>query len=467
MIRAKVLNVPSVAVFTWLTLSVMAPVQAADQTDIAVSALEFGGSLGKLLWVGISDQRRAATDGDRYTKLAAQVRTQIDLGRSSGALIASNFDVISTALVYSAAVDPEPLPKAIVGVAAWGAKKTGDTIGDAVLGAAQERARAVLAQGLKESGISAAELQTMTPEELKGRVADFQVGGAKLRDLLQDVPGAIPMLQAESIDLATNIGVAALAQTQGIGTDVAEIKADVAKTTADLTQYQTTVQNHLQRLEDGLGELNEDAKNANIKMNVLQTAVQGNTVVIQSLATISYSGWTTAQKLQAVQSGLFPDLTGPSKDAVIESLKSQQSVEVAASALSAASQDFGNLAQIAGNVGLPRDVVAGLQGAQVVAGSIARFATGDYLGAVAGLTSLVGLGGPDANAQRYAAMMSYLQQSFAQVNAKLDKVIDLQVKTLTAIAQLAKAQDDFRRKALGNWTKLRQSSYKTSKYYRT
>jgi hypothetical protein len=257
------------------------------------------------------------------------------------------------------------------------------------------------------------------------------------------------MLQAESIDLATNIGVAALAQTQGIGTDVAEIKADVAKTTADLTQYQTTVQNHLQRLEDGLGELNEDAKNANIKMNVLQTAVQGNTVVIQSLATISYSGWTTAQKLQAVQSGLFPDLTGPSKDAVIESLKSQQSVEVAASALSAASQGFGNLAQIAGNVGLPRDVVAGLQGAQVVAGSIARFATGDYLGAVAGLTSLVGLGGPDANAQRYAAMMSYLQQSFAQVNAKLDKVIDLQVKTLTAIAQLAKAQDDFRRKALG------------------
>jgi hypothetical protein len=185
MIRAKVLNVPSVAVFTWLTLSVMAPVQAADQTDIAVSALEFGGSLGKLLWVGISDQRRAATDGDRYTKLAAQVRTQIDLGRSSGALIASNFDVISTALVYSAAVDPEPLSKAIVGVAAWGAKKTGDTIGDAVLGAAQERARAVLAQGLKESGISAAELQTMTPEELKGRVADFQVGGAKLRDLLR------------------------------------------------------------------------------------------------------------------------------------------------------------------------------------------------------------------------------------------------------------------------------------------
>jgi hypothetical protein len=77
----------------------------------------------------------------------------------------------------------------------------------------------------------------MTPDELRNRVADLQIGGAKLREILKDVPDALPMLQAQSVDLATNIGVEALARAEGIGSDVAKIKADVAKTTEDLKDY--------------------------------------------------------------------------------------------------------------------------------------------------------------------------------------------------------------------------------------
>ena len=422
----------------------------ADKADVAISALEFGGSLGKLLWISVRDQQRlSAAEANRYIQLAERVRTQVDLGRATSELIGANFNLVAASATAVAVADPEPLTKGVAGVAAWGAKKTGEAIGRAVLDQAQDQARSILAQGLQESGISQNELHTMTPNELRSRVADLQVGGVKLQDALRDVPGAIDMLQAQSIDLATNIGVEALARSQAIGTDLSAVKTAIVQTKADLDEYRTIVTNHIIGVQDGLNQLREDTVALNSSVNVIKNKVGGNTAAIQGLAAISYAGWTTSQKLQAVRSGLIPGLSGEAKNAVVANLQAQQKLENTFQSLQSAAQDFGNLAQIARNVGLPPDVVIGLQGAQVVAGSVAKFATGDVLGAVAGLTSLVGLGGPDAETQHYRAMMSYLKSAFAEVNVKLDRVIELQGKTLEAIADLAKVQDAFRTEVLG------------------
>jgi hypothetical protein len=45
-------------------------------------------------------------------------------------------------------------------------------------------------------------------------------------------------------------------------------------------------------------------------------------------------------------------------------------------------------------------------------------------------------------------MMSYLRSAFAEVNQKLDNIIDLQIKTLDAVAGLAKALDTVRTEVL-------------------
>jgi hypothetical protein len=50
--------------------------------------------------------------------------------------------------------------------------------------------------------------------------------------------------------------------------------------------------------------------------------------------------------------------------------------------------------------------------------------------------------------------MSYLKSAFAEVNAKLNRIIDLQVKTLNAVADLAKAQDAFRTEVLGQLDRI-------------
>ena len=441
-----------------------APGATPDRTEIATSALDFGASIGKLLWVSVEDHSAVTkSDADRYTKLAFQIKEQIDLGRASSSLVTANFNVIGTTLAYGAAVDPEPVSKAVSGLAAWGAKKTGDALGEAVIAQSQKQAQAILAQGLKNSGLSAAALKGMTADQLRDKVADLQIGGQKLSDILKDDPDSLRMLQANATDIAMNIGVENLALSQGTAADVKTIQKDLADTRQQITDFQHDVTTHLDNVDKRLSGLEDATVAANQKLDVLKNEVQGNSKAIQTLAQISYSGWTTAQKLQAVESGLFPDLTPEQQTALTESLKADQAREEAVAGIQQAAHDLGNLAAIASNLGLPADLVTGLKGAQTVATGIAQFATGDVLGGLASLTSLVGLGAPDVEAERYAAMMKYLEQQFAQVNAKLDKIIDLQVQTLKALAALADEQQKFQQDVFAQLDRIENTVLRNEK----
>ncbi|MCK1738987.1 hypothetical protein IVA79_34720 [Bradyrhizobium sp. 138] len=422
----------------------VSPASAADELSIALAGIEYGASVGSLLYTTSEDKRKIETAPDAFSKLALRVQAKINEGRASSNVVASYFAMQTTALTYAAALDPEPFSKGTAAVAAWGSKLAGDAITKSMLDQAQEQARSILAQGLKQSKLSNDQLRAMTPEQLRAKVGDFQIGGRKMREILADNPQALSMLEAESVDLATNIGVEALARSTAIGADVNAVKSKVSALQKNLKEYQDAMTSRLTTIEKGLGAVAESARVAHVKIDELKQQVGANTAAIQSLAAVSYSGWSTDQKLQAVQSGLFPEITGETRTKLTESLKAQQSFESAVANVQLAASSFGSLATIAGNLGVSSDVVQKLQGAQIVAGSVAKFATGDVLGGVAGLTSLVGLGAPDAAAQRHAETMQYLRQAFAQVNKKLDEIIDLQTRTLTAIVTLAKAQEEFR-----------------------
>ncbi|WP_035678231.1 hypothetical protein, partial [Bradyrhizobium liaoningense] len=391
---------------------------------------------------------------DQYERLAYTVKGQIEIGRAGSSLVQANFNLLGTTLAYAAVVDPEPVSKAVTGLAAWGSKKAGDALSQLVIEETQKQTKKILAQGLKNSGLSDAALKNMTADELRDKVADLKVGGEKLQEILKNDPESLRMLQANAVDIATNIGVEALARAEGTAADVKTVKQDLAKTKENIESYQKEVTSHLDKLDRRVAGLEQATRVANQKLNELKQQVQGNSKAIETLAQVSFSGWTTAQKIQAVQSGLFPDLGSSQKSALLESLKADKAREEAVAGINQAAQDFGNLAAIASNIGLPKDVVKGLQGAQVVASGLAQFATGSYLGAVASATSLVGLGAPDAAAQRHAEMMKYLQQQFAEINRKLDKIIDLQVQTLKAVAVLTKEQREFRREVLGQLDRI-------------
>lgn len=422
----------------------------AERIDIATSALEFGGSIGKLLWDTVDARSKVSErEASQYSKLAYNVKDQIDLGRASSSILKQSFNTLGTTLSYAATVDPEPLSKAVSGIAAWGAKKTGDALGQMVIDQSQKQAQAILAQGLKNSGLSQTQLKNMPAEELGAKVADLRVGGQTLREILKDDPGSLSILQAHATDIATDIGVAALAQSKGTAADVKTIQRDLAKTTREIDNYQKEVQGHLEKIDSGISGLEDATRVANEKLGELKETIGVNSKAIQTMAQISYSGWSTTQKLQAVNGGLFPNLDLKQKEALVQSLKADQVREETVASVQQAAKDFGNLAAIAGNLGLPKDIVKGLGDAQKAATAIVQFASGDVLGSIASITSLVGLGAPDAAAERHAAMMKYLEQQFSVVNQKLDRIIELQIQTLKAVAALADEQRQFRKEVLG------------------
>ncbi len=435
--------------------------RAADRTQVATSALEFGGTLGKLLWDTV-DTRGRVTDQEasQYRKLAVAVNDQISRGRISSSLLAQNFNIVGTSLLYAAVVDPEPLSKAVAGFAAWGAKKTGDALGQMVVDQSQKQARSILAQGLKNDHLSASQLKNMSPMQLSARVADFKIGGQTLRQILRDDPGSLSMLQAQATDLATDIGVTALAMAKGTAEDVKTIQRELAKTTNEVAAYQKEVKGHLEKVESRLSGLETATRVAHQKFVALESEVRDHAKATRTIAQISYSGWSTAQKLQAVSGGLFPDLTPRQRDALVDSLKAEEAREATIAGIQRASEDFGKLREIASNLGLPKNIVKGLGDAQKVATGIAQFARGDYLGAISTITSLVGPSAPDAAAERHVAMMKYLDEQFAGLNKKLDDIIKAQVETIKAIDALAKEQRTFRLEVLGQLDRIEDTVLK-------
>lgn len=431
-----------------IMISVLSEMASADSVEAAKIVLELGATTGKAVWVSHKNQQSiSASEPDKYLKLANELKAQIDLGRAGSTLVQASFNFYGGVLGYAAYVDPEPFSKVTFGIAALGAQKAGELVGNHVLENTQKETQAILAQGLKNGDLTEADLK-LRGESLAKKIGTIRLGQKTLMEALKDDQQSLNMVFAQSEDLAINVSSEALRQVDAVGDDVDKIKEDISASRKNLEKYQVAIAGHLDVIENHLGSLDSAIKDSNIKLNALKDKVKGHDLAIKSLAQISYAGWSVSQKLQAARSGLLPDLSNEQRSALISSLESDHAREQLIGDLQKVASDFGNMAAIANDIGLPPKVTEGLKAAQMGANAIASFAQGNILGGVAGITSLAGLGKPDSGSERHKAMMAYLGQEFGKVNEKLTKVIELQQKTLVAINDLAIEQNRFRREVL-------------------
>jgi hypothetical protein len=131
---------------------------------------------------------------------------------------------------------------------------------------------------------------------LRAKVRDLQIGGRKMHEIVEDNRKALAMLEAESVDLANRIGVENIARTTAIGADVNAVKNKVASLQKNLQSYQDEMFDRVGKVEVALGVLAQNTEVANVKLDALKQQVAVNTMAIQSLAAVSYSGWSMAQK---------------------------------------------------------------------------------------------------------------------------------------------------------------------------
>lgn len=412
--------------------------------ELVEPLLNMGLSTARLVWLSAEGPASStAVNPSVYSNLALDVQRRIDEGRLASKLVGANMNLVSATAAYAAMVDPEPLTKLTASVFAYAAKKTGDYLVEQTLEDSQKQARKILAAGLKGSGLTDAQLKRMSSEEIAAHVGAFKIGSSQLKDILTDAD-SLRMLQDQMIDMVSDSSLEALRRTDVLQLTVGEVRTAAAAAREKIDDVREVMEARTDKLEKKLSALAVAVEDNAFRLRNLKTEVNKNTKSIEAVAQISYSGWTTQQKLQAVRSNLFLDLSGSQKEALIMSLESQQRQEKLISDARLITGDLASIKTIASNLNLPSDVIDTVGAAATIATGATQFLSGDYLGAVGSITSLGGMGRPDAGAERHRQMMAYLGAQFKQVNERLIKISELQLKTIEALNALRSEQQSFR-----------------------
>lgn len=406
------------------------------QVDMAISLLEFGVIPARLVWDAATQKRVAVpdtSDGASYVRAAQVIQQELERGRTGSSLIKANAEIISASLKYAAIVDPEPLSKVTLGVAAYGAHQAGSYFGDKAIEASRKQAHGVLRAAMNESKI---DITKVTPERIAKEFKDWKVGGQALSKVFERDPEALRMIEAHAQDLRDQVSFETFKSARATEQSVADIKETARRTSETLQSFREETAKRLDEANEHLQRIERLAQDSKARLVELGKDVAQAKRATQTLAQISYMGWTTEQKLSAVRAGMFPDLDPQQAGALEKSLVADLQREQEIRSLQRVAGEIGKLSQIAGNLGLSPSIATGLSAAQIGVSAVAQFVSGDYLGSLASATSLLGLGKPNAAAQQQQQMMAYLDKQFGRINEKLDKMLELQRQTLSAVIQV-------------------------------
>jgi predicted nucleic acid-binding Zn-ribbon protein len=406
---------------TCALLTTCAAVSAHSQ-DLTQPLINWGGTTATALAAANNARVLRNTPGSDFQRLASSVAATLEEGRAASLAVQAPMTLVSSALGTTAALDPEPVSKTISALAAYGAYKFGEAIGNYIYKQSEQKALGVLSLGLSKVQLSPAQLQAMPAEKFAKVVEDLVVGGKQMKVILSDQPKALDLLKAHAEDLRTNIGVAALLQAKKANENIEEVKQTLRDTSQQIDRFQKETANKLEGIKTDLTALAQQSTETNKMLGDLAQAVNGNSKAIAAVTQISSLSWTTEQKLVALRSGLFTDLDTDQRAKAEAALVSKLKTETLVATLAASAQNFGYAADIAAKLGVDPKIVQAAQAGQMVATGIANFATGNYLGAISSVAGLAGLGAPDAAASRHAALMSYLDVQFKEINQQLKEI---------------------------------------------
>ena len=389
-----------------------------------------------------ADHRKAG--GDKYEDLAHKIAVEIHEGRGASKLAQAPFQLISNSLTIAAVADIEPISKTVAAISAFAAQKFGEAAGAQILEEAQQRALQTLKRGLAESRYTPSQLQSMSKEDYLEAIKNLTIGNERISNILQDIPEAQAELSQAAEKLHQNQTIATLATTKEIQGDVREIKENHRRTYEKITEFARETGDRLGRMSDAMQSVNENMKQLSNDLQDLNSTINNNTETLRTIAQISSMNWSADQKLLALKSGYYSNLTAAEAQKLEKSLESEIKIEKAVKRLSEISEGLGYAANIAQSLGLDQNIIKGAQAGQIVATALAQF-SGGPMGYLAGASTLTALGGLGGGQSESGAIMAFLRQQLAIINEKLDKIYKLQIETLSALqgisAQLANIQE--------------------------
>lgn len=416
--------------------------------NLGKSILELGGTTGSLIWSeSKSNVALSIKPGDELYQMAIRVQTDLDKAKASSSFGRAVGETGAAAFDFAAAVDPEPTSKISFMFGAYVTRASANYLANATYEVVEERSLGVLRNALedRQNKLTPDKLQAMTKEELVARIDSLRLGNQTMREVFKDNPAALEMVKDSVNDFLVSNSAATLFAVKKIDGNVESMKRLVVKTASDLSAFRAESTQRFQSIEDKTDAVLKATQASSEQLAKLREETKGNLRAIQSLSDISYLGWSTEQKLAALDSGQFPELKGKAREKLIASLNSDKRREETIADLQLVSRDLSSLTTLATNLGMPRQIVTALNVSNTVANGLIRFESGDVLGSLASLSTLFGGGRADPAAERHKQLMNYLAAQFGEVNQRLDRIEKLQQKTLAAVAELGQFMVDFRR----------------------
>ncbi|MDW9481351.1 hypothetical protein GOB57_22145 [Sinorhizobium meliloti] len=377
---------------------------------------------------------------DRYKREMRVASASADLAKANGELI------ISTAVIGGSSTVVGAVPTAIVGsFAYWG----NSAFATHLQQEGESRAKQVLASGLRNwdaaSGVGYDDVRAMiiAGDTAKAAEAFDKATGALsfMRSELQHYPEGAETAEKLLFQTIVDTSKATLEQVGLNTTDINELRKNFTSHLAASTKIAQETSDKLTGIEARLGSVETEMRDGLESLHRISAA---NESQINLIGDVLFGQQSAEVKIRMLENEAFkPELTPEARTDLIKVLEVQKTKDDLIRESANVISDIQGIHSIMTSLGVSSpDIAKAVNYASVAQTAMSQALSGNYIGAIAGALGVFGGGAPSAEEQRFTAIMSFLQK----LDDKLNKIIELQQKTLQAIHDLSNQLNEVHRR---------------------
>ena len=277
----------------------------------------------------------------------------------------------------------------------------------------------------------------LSVDELKKDIDESGVSSEAMQQVSED-QAAKDILENAAVDVIRNTEKATLDKVAENTADITAARQQLgdglASVGKQLADYAQQTNDSIMDFQTQIDQTHDAIDDANSKLSDLQSTVEGNTQQLRVMGQFMYSHASAQDRLAMLNSGYLKDsLSVMAWEALQEETAAQAKKDELVGDLNQVVGKFTQVCTIAKNLGFdPNGLQTAVTIADTASSVMSDLSGGNYLGAVVSLTGLFG-SHPDPNAQ----LMSYMQKNFAEVNHKLDVLIQGEQDIMEGLQKLS------------------------------
>lgn len=396
------------------------------------------------------DKTKVEDDLNNFQKIYA---AKMNEANNSASVLSSGLGAAVTTIEVAVATTGIGTVPAIVGGAI--ARAAIDEVANSVRREGEQRAKALLYDGLQRwqdsSGVSKEDVVARAKAVEKLPLAERAAKYKEVADLYDKATGDITKLRDKfqndenGYKAATEFLMSTIANSSDEmrrtayqnARDIGALSADYGNFVKTTTEWKNKTEHRLKQHEDALIALNDDLKMATKDIVNLQKAQNTTSQQVAIMQDILFDQQPAASKVVMLENNLKHGLDKDERDAMIKYYKVQARKEELVADTAKVVNAAKDVANIMNNLGIkdPRinEVVNVASVAQTALSQALIGSPMGYLSALSTVSSMFGGSKPDPVQEQFNRIFGFLQM----MDAKLDRIIELQQKTLHAIAELS------------------------------